>query len=435
MEPHPIRLVVADDLVRSRLTVFFRLLLAIPHFIWIALWSIAVLLVVVVSWFVALFAGRVPEGLHAFMAAYVRYHTHLSAYLFLTANPYPGFTGRPGSYPIDLEIDGPARQSRWKVAFRLVLLIPAALLTGVLTGAGGGSGGVASSQQQAGSDTSVNIGSTGSVLVVVAILGWFVCLALARMPLGFRDLGAYGLRYSGQTLAYGLLLTDRYPNADPALPAATQPTPAKPIRLAVEGELARSRLTVFFRLLLAFPHFVWLALWGVVVLFALLAGWIAALVTGRLPDALHRFIAAYVRYSIHVTAFLALVGNPFPGFAGAAGSYPIDVAIDPPARQSRAKTFFRLFLVLPALAVSGALAGPLYLVAVFGWFVSLFLGRMPESLRNLGAFVLRYDAQAYGYLFLLTDSYPFAGPAEYLEPEPESEPGLGWPEAPPSPSF
>ena len=35
------RLTVTDDLRRSRLTVFFRLLLGIPHFIWWTLWTIA----------------------------------------------------------------------------------------------------------------------------------------------------------------------------------------------------------------------------------------------------------------------------------------------------------------------------------------------------------------------------------------------------------
>ncbi len=43
MEPvqasHPVRLVVTDDLRRSRLTVFFRWLLAIPHLLWLGLWS------------------------------------------------------------------------------------------------------------------------------------------------------------------------------------------------------------------------------------------------------------------------------------------------------------------------------------------------------------------------------------------------------------
>ena len=44
--------------------------------------------------------------------------------------------------------------------------------------------------------------------------------------------------------------------------------------------------------------------------------------------------------------------------------------------------------------------------AFLGWFVGLALGRMPEGLRNLGAYALRYSAQTYGYVFLLTDKQP-----------------------------
>jgi hypothetical protein len=47
---------------------------------------------------------------------------------------------------------------------------------------------------------------------VVAILSWFVALAVARVPRGFQSLGAYCVRYQVQTLAYVLLLTDRYPS-------------------------------------------------------------------------------------------------------------------------------------------------------------------------------------------------------------------------------
>ena len=45
MTPHPVRLVVSDDLGRSRLTVVFRLLLAIPHLVWFVIWAIAVVVV------------------------------------------------------------------------------------------------------------------------------------------------------------------------------------------------------------------------------------------------------------------------------------------------------------------------------------------------------------------------------------------------------
>lgn len=180
---HPIQLVVEDDLKRSRLTVFFRLILAIPHFIWIALWGIAVVFVAIVGWFAALIKGRLPDGIHDFLARYQVYTTQFTAYSNLLANPYPKFNGRPG-YPIDLQIARPAPQSRWKILFRVILAVPAAILAWVFS----------------------------QVLGIVAFLGWFACLVLGRMPKGMRDLGAYCLRYQEQTYCYVFLLTERYPS-------------------------------------------------------------------------------------------------------------------------------------------------------------------------------------------------------------------------------
>ena len=67
-------------------------------------------------------------------------------------------------------------------------------------------------------------------------------------------------------------------------------------------------------------------------------------------------------------------------------------------------------------------------MAIFGWFVGLFLGRMPKGLRNLGAYCLRYTAQTYAYIYLLTDSYPYSGPTDYVKPVPP------WPGPLPLPS-
>jgi hypothetical protein len=181
--PHPIQLVVTDDLRRNRLTVFFRLLLAIPLILWIVLWSVLVAFAVVVAWVVGLVAGRVPDGLHGFMAAYTRFSTHLSAYLWLVADPYPGFTGEPG-YPADLRIAPAAAQSRLTILFRVILAIPAVIVVNVLQ----------------------------NVAWIVACLGWFYALFTGRMSKGLRDLLAYCTRYQAQTYGYLLLLTQRYPS-------------------------------------------------------------------------------------------------------------------------------------------------------------------------------------------------------------------------------
>src|SRR4051794_24035278 len=114
---HPIHLTITDDLQRNRLTVFFRLILAIPHVIVLALWGIAFYLVAIVMWFATLFAGEAPEGLHDFQAKWLRYSTQVNAYCFLLADPFPAFGGADG-YPVDLEIAPREPQSRLTVFFR-----------------------------------------------------------------------------------------------------------------------------------------------------------------------------------------------------------------------------------------------------------------------------------------------------------------------------
>src|SRR5436305_6760694 len=104
MEPHPVRLVVEGDLRRNRLTVFFRLILAIPHLIWVTLWTIAAVIAALVNWIATLVIGRPPAGLHRFLSSYVRYTVHLNAYLYLVANPYPGFIGEEGEYEVDVRL-------------------------------------------------------------------------------------------------------------------------------------------------------------------------------------------------------------------------------------------------------------------------------------------------------------------------------------------
>ena len=167
--------------------------------------------------------------------------------------------------------------------------------------------------------------------------------------------------------------------------------------------------------------------------------WALALALGRVPLLLHRFLAAYVRACTHVGAFLYVVGRPFPGFVGREGSYPIDLTIAGPARQRRLGVLARLLLAVPALILSSAYGGVLFVVAVLAWFAALATGRMPEGIRDLGAASLRYQAQVLAYLFLLTPRYPNSSPAlEGRRPEPvatREEEGLGGPppvDAPPS---
>jgi hypothetical protein len=404
--PHPITLVVEDDLRRSRVTVFFRLLLAIPHFFWFQIWSIGATFAAIAGWFAALVTGRMPQSLHNFLAGYVRYSTHVAAYLLLIANPFPGFLGHPG-YPVDVEIAAPERQHRLKTLLRLFLAVPALLLAFTL--AGGGPIGVISGA----------VFLSGGVVATCAFLTWFAALVLGRAPEGLRDLSAYGLGYGAQFNGYLLLVTGRYPSSDPEAVGPGWNLKQHPIRLELDDDGRRSRLTVFFRLLLAIPHIFWVLLWSVAAFLAAIANGLFALVRGRSARPLHRFLAAYVRYAAHLTAFLFLVANPFPGFTGTPG-YPVDIVIGEDEGQNRWITAFRIFLAIPSFFVAGALSSVLFAVGFLGWFVALILGRMPTGLRHLGAIAIRYTAQATAYWYVVTDAYPSASPA--LRPaEPQYE--------------
>ena len=411
----PVRLKVADDLRRSRGTVFFRIIFALPFMIWLGVWAIAALLVAIVNWVATLFEGSSPRPLHDFLARFVRFATHTLAFLNLAAEPLPAFDGKPG-YPIDVEIAPPSRQNRWSVAFRIVLVLPALALLTVLVGSGTPS-------------LSLSRGSGrlegSSLLGVAAFLGWFYALARTRMPRGLRDLIAYALSFGAQTWAYLLLLTDRYPSTNPLTAIGPLPIRSDPVRLQVSDELRRSRLTVFFRLVLAFPHLVWLSLWGVLALLGGVLNWIATLVAGISPRRLHRFLAAFLRYQLQVISFLYLVGNPFPGFVGAEGRYPIDLRVADRVPQNRVAVLFRLILAIPALLLGSAFGSLAFLVAVLGWFASLATGRMPLGLRNAGAYALRYQSQALGYLLLVTGDYPYSGPC--VEAPPAAAPAAAAP--------
>jgi hypothetical protein len=181
---HPIRLVVNDDLQRTRLTVFFRLILAIPLALWAVLWAVVAAVAYIVNWFATLFMGQSPDGLHNFLATFLRYTTHVRAYTLLVADPYPQFTGKEGTYPIDLEIDPPQRQNRWTVFFRGILAIPALFLSNLLS----------------------------QLNQLLAIFSWFIALATGRVPEGIRNFAALAIRIETQTYAYALLLTGRYPS-------------------------------------------------------------------------------------------------------------------------------------------------------------------------------------------------------------------------------
>lgn len=170
---------------RNRLTVFFRLLLVIPHMIVMYLLGIAVLFTVIAAWFAQVLTGRYPEALYAFHANALRWLARVHGYLFLQVDRFPPFDlGEHPEYPVRMAFAGPLPEySRLKAFFRVIVGIPVMVIAYAM----------------------------GIVYQVCAIAAWFVVVIIGRMPKGIFDGIELGMAYAIKAAAYFMLLTETYP--------------------------------------------------------------------------------------------------------------------------------------------------------------------------------------------------------------------------------
>jgi hypothetical protein len=169
----------------------------------------------------------------------------------------------------------------------------------------------------------------------------------------------------------------------------------------------RSRLTTFFRLLLAIPHFIVVGVWGFIAVFAIVIAWFALVITGRWPTGLYNFVAAFQRYATAVYAYSALLTDVYPPFSGDTDGYPVHLRIPPPKPQySRLKVLLRIFLAIPVYVIAYAMQIVWEVGSVIAWFAIVVLGRQPKGLQDMIALGLSYQQRAYCYMFLLTEDWP-----------------------------
>jgi hypothetical protein len=170
----------------------------------------------------------------------------------------------------------------------------------------------------------------------------------------------------------------------------------------------RSRLTTFFRLLLAIPHVIFLYFYGLAAGVVVFIAWFALVFTGRYPQGMYDFVAGSLRYSTRVYGYLWLLTDQYPPFSGdAATPYPVDLNIGPPKSEySRLKVLFRIILAIPVLIIHYAMQIVAQLGAFIAWFAIVVLGRQPKGLQDMIVLGTSYQQRAYAYLALITEDWP-----------------------------
>jgi len=79
----------------SRLLIFVKWLLLIPHLIVILFLGIVYMITLVIAWFAILFTGRYPKGMFDFAVGLLRWGARINAYYMLMRDDYPPFSLAP----------------------------------------------------------------------------------------------------------------------------------------------------------------------------------------------------------------------------------------------------------------------------------------------------------------------------------------------------
>jgi len=174
---------VAYEEPRNRLTVAFRLLLAIPHLIVAGVWRYVIQALAVVQWFIVLFTGSRNEGIWNIQQGWMGYYARVLGYVDMLYDEYPAFCMEPGNVPVESSITYEDSADRLTNALRLIWAIPA-IIVGFVVAIGG---------------------------FFVALVSWFAILITGRHPRGMWEFMLKVVRYTLQLEAYVYLMTDEYP--------------------------------------------------------------------------------------------------------------------------------------------------------------------------------------------------------------------------------
>jgi hypothetical protein len=180
-----------------------------------------------------------------------------------------------------------------------------------------------------------------------------------------------------------------------------------PVTFEADYVEQHSRLTTFFRLLLAIPLFIWAYIYGIVASIAIVIAWFVIVITGRFPKGLYDFIAGWTRFITRVTGYVSLLTDSYPSFSGSDDpAYAIRMQFVPLDQYSRLKTLFRIILAIPIVILRYVMTLLLEIGSFAAWVVIVITGKLPRGLFDLMVLANSYTARSDAYIYLLTESYP-----------------------------
>ena len=207
----------------------------------------------------------------------------------------------PAVYPARLTVDYATEYDRVTTLFRLVLIIPIAVVYGVLT-----AGVTRTVYDQNGESVSTTSGGIASGLFVATLL---MILFRRRYPRWWFDFVLELTRFGARIGAFVALVTDDYPSS----------VERQRVHLEIDypdAERDLNRWLPLVKWFLAIPHYVVLAFLFVAAFFVVVFSWFAILFTGRYPRGLFDFVVGVGRWGLRVEAYaFLLVTDRYPPFS------------------------------------------------------------------------------------------------------------------------
>jgi Domain of unknown function (DUF4389) len=211
-------------------------------------------------------------------------------------------------YAARLEIDYPEQLDRLTTFFRLVWIIPIAIILGLISGAGQT---VTTTVvlNEAGEVLKRTRDTAGGLASSLAAATALMIIFRQRYPRWWFDFSRELTRFAYRVGAYLVLLTDHYPST----------VEEQAVHLEIDYPDVTNDLNRWMPLvkwLLAIPHYIVLGLLAIAAFFAVLIAWFAILVTGHYPRGLFDFVVGVGRWGLRVNAYaFLLVTDRYPPFS------------------------------------------------------------------------------------------------------------------------